>query len=92
MEVRVNKPSPRPGAPAGTHLACEELEVWLRQGRGCLWLLWGLLGVGLLEERLGELLGAGVRGRRGHLSLSVCGQEGKRAPIGGHHLENKVTT
>lgn len=70
-------------APAGTHLGSQELEVCLRVLRG------ELQGAGLLQERRGQLRGGGVRGRRGHLSLSFRGQEGKRASVRGHHLQNK---
>lgn len=61
-------------------LGSEELEVRLWQGGGCLGRMSrGLLGMGLLQVWLGQLLGCGVRRRWGHLGLSFCGQEGKWA-------------
>ena len=47
--------------------------------------------MGLLQQRLGQVVGCGVRGWRGHLGLSFCGQEGQWASIRGHHLKNKAT-
>ena len=47
--------------------------------------------MGLLQQRLGQVMGCRVRGWGGHLGLSFCGQEGEWASIRGHHLKNKAT-
>lgn len=80
MEREAEQASPAAPAPAGTHLGRQELDVRLRVLRG------ELRGARLRQEGRGQLRGGGVWGRRGHLSLSFCGQEGKRASVRGHHL------
>lgn len=82
LEPRATQASPPILRTCGTHLGWEELEVRLGQRGGCLGLLSRrLLGPGLLQQRLGEVLGCGVRGWGGHLGLGFCGQEGEWTSI-----------